>query len=193
MLKVWQKYKIAIVCVIGFLIFITVVRSCEKEPKIVTKTVTKIVTLRDTIKTVTIKEVPKIVYVNKYVNVKGDKVIVYVDKPTDSSTIKANQYDTEIRSNNALAKLQITTSGELLDVQGVIEYPKETVTTTITKTKAQSGLFLFSQVPINANQINAELGLLYQFKNSVMVMGGLQYNEFTKRADIKVGLGIKLF
>jgi hypothetical protein len=193
MINILNKYKIVIIAIVTFLVLLTVVKQCEQEPKIVTKTVTKTETKTDTIIKVQIKEVPKIVYINKYIDVKGDKVIVYVDKPTDSSTIKANQYDTEIKSNNATAKLKITTSGELLDVTGVIEYPKETVTTTINKTSAKSGLFIYASAPINNNNLNIEVGGMYQFKNTLLLLGGVQYNQFTKGLDAKIGLGIKIF
>jgi len=186
-----NKYIIGII--IGVITLMSLIKACEDEPKIVTKTVTKIEVKRDTIKLVTIKEVPKIVYVNKYIDKQGEKVIVYVEKPTDSSTIKANQYKTELSSNNAKASLEITTSGELLDVKGVITYPKETITNTITKTKAKSGLFIFSQFPVNKNNFNPELGLMYQYKNQLMLTGSVQYNQITKSGDLKIGLGIKIF
>ena len=41
-------------------------KSCEGEPKVVTKTVTKIEIVHDTINETIIKEVPKIVYVDKW-------------------------------------------------------------------------------------------------------------------------------
>jgi hypothetical protein len=191
MKNIFDTYKTLIITIIVCLAFITIVRQCEKEPKTVVKTVTKTVTKHDTIiKTVISK--PKTVYVNKYVNVKGETEIVYVKLP-DSSTIKANQYNTTLNSNKANAALKITTTGELLDVSGVIIYPKETVTTTITKTSAKSGLFLYGSAPLNTNNISVEVGLLYQFKNTIGVMGGLQYNDFTKSVDAKIGLAVKIF
>ena len=185
MSNIWQKYKVVITIFICVMIFISVVKSCEKEPKIVTRTVTKIVTKHDTIIKVKIQEVPKTVYIQKIKTVEGETKIVYVDKPTDS-TIKANQYDATVVSNNATAQLKITTTGELLDVQGVITYPEKETTTTITKTKAKSGLFIYGSVPLNKNQINVETGLIYQYKNTLGVMGGVQYNEFTKLAELKI-------
>ena len=186
-----NKYKAVIILVVAALLFITIVRQCEKEPKIVTKTVTKIVTQYDTIIKTVISE-PKTVYVKKFVNVKGDTEIVYVNA-SDSSSVKANQYNTTLTSNKASADLKITVDGTLLDVTGVIRYPEKTVTNTVTKSKAKSGLFVFGQVPLNTNNIQVEIGLMYQFKNTLMVTGGVQYNDFTKSADLKVGLGVKIF
>ena len=188
-----KQYKTVIFMLLMFFVIISIVKKCEKEPKKKIKTITKIVTKIDTVKTVEIKEVPKIVYVNKYIDKQGKKVIVYVDKPTDSTTIKANQYETLLTSNKAIANLKITTSGELLDVQGVIEYPEITTTHTITKRKNKSGLFVYGKAPINTNYINAELGLMYQFKNTILIMGGIEHNSLSNSANIKVGIGIKIF
>jgi len=171
-----------------FLTLIVVIKQLEKEPKIITKTVTK--TVVDTIKTVEIKEVPKTVYVNKYITEKGETKIVYV-KEKDSSTIEAKQYETKLTSNKATADLKVTTTGELLDVQGVITYPEKT--TTITKVKNKSGLFIYGNAPLNKNFTNAEIGLLYQFKNTIRIMGGVPDNNITNSANIKVGIAVKIY
>ena len=177
-----------IIAVIVILILIN--KQCEK-PKEVVKTVTKVEIVKDTITEIEIKEVPKKVFVNRYVNVKGKDSIVYVDKPNDS-TIQANQYQTTLKSNDATAEVQITTTGELLDVSGIIEYPKTKETTIITKTKNRSGLFIYADLPIT-NNFNPEIGAIYQLKNTALVKAGAQYNEFTKSLDVKIGIGIKIF
>jgi hypothetical protein len=188
---IWTKYKNIIFIVVGFLLVMIIVRSCEKEPKITTKTVTKIEYVRDTFIKTVISE-PKVVYVQKIKTIEGETKVVYLDKPS-SSTISANQYETVLKSNNATANLKITSTGEVLDVQGTIDFPKETTITTITKSTAKSGLFIFAQVPVNQNQINIEVGALYQFKNTFGIMGSVQYNEFTKGVDLKAGMLIKIF
>jgi hypothetical protein len=177
---------------IGGLIFISVVRNCENEPKVKIETKTEVVTVHDTITKVKIDTIYTPVIIEKIKNVKGETKIVYIDTTTNTS-IEAKKYDTSLKSNNAQADLQITTTGKLLDVQGIITYPKETITNTITKTKAKSGLFLYGQVPVNRNNINIEAGAIYQFKNSLMILGGVQYNQFTNSGDIKVGIGVKIF
>lgn len=201
MITIWNKYKIVFLAILTFILLLGVVKGCENEPKITTKTTINIEHIKDSIKKVLIKEL-KPIYIDtgstKYVKIKGKAEIqwrdsiVYRDKPS-KTTIKANQYDTQLKSNNATASLKITSTGEVLDVQGTIEYPKQTITNTVTKTSAKSGLFIFAQVPINKNKINAEIGLLYQFKNTLGVMGSLQYNQYSKGIDGKVGLAIKLF
>jgi hypothetical protein len=173
------------------IVFIALVKQCEAEPRIVTKTetITKYVT--DTITKVEIKEVPKTVFVEKYITEKGDEKIVFVKDSTKTS-IKANQHDTKLTSNDATAELKITTTGELLDVTGVITYPLKETTTTITKTRDASGLFIYANLPIN-NFSSPEVGALYQFKNTVFISGGVQYNNLTNMPDFKVGIGLKIF
>jgi hypothetical protein len=183
-------YKNIIWIVLGLACVVVFVKSCDDEDKIVTKTEIKYIKVIDTVVKTVISE-PKTVYINKYKTIKGNDSIVYVSK-TDSTTVKANQYDTKLESNNATADLKITVIGELLDVSGIITYENKETTTTITKTKAKSGVFIYGNVPINSNLINVEVGLLYQIKNKLIIMGGVQYNQFTKSPDIKVGIGIKL-
>lgn len=184
--------KEIIAIAIGMITLMGLIKACEDEPKVKIKTVTKVVKVHDTITNVKIDTIYSRVIVEKIKNVKGETKIVYIDTTTNTS-IEAKQYKTTILSNEASANLKITTSGELLDVQGTIDYPKEVKTITKTITKSKSGLFLYGQVPINTNNINIEAGAIYQFKNSLMVLCGVQYNQFTKSGDIKVGIGIKIF
>jgi hypothetical protein len=187
-----MKTKKIIYAVIGFIVAFALMKQCEGEPKVVTNTVTKVTKVHDTITKVKIDTFYSRVYVNKYVDKQGEKVIVYVDKPNDS-TITANQYDTELQSNNAKAKLQITTTGELLDVQGIITYPKEETTTTITKTRDASGLYLYGSAPIIAQALTPEIGLQFNIKNKMFISSGFQYNNLNNNLDVKVGIGVKLF
>lgn len=165
-------------------------KQCEK-PKTITKTVTKIERITDTI-TKTVISPPEKVYIERTKTIKGKDTIIYRESATDS-TIIANIYTTKLEANEATANLKITTTGELLDVQGTIDFPKVTETITITKTKPMSGLFLYGQIPTNVNNFSPEIGLLYQFKNKAMVTGSAQLNQFTNKVDIKVGVGIRIF
>lgn len=169
-----------------------VVKQCEKKPKVVTKTKIKYVKVIDTITKIEIQEVPKTVYVEKVKTVKGKDSIIYVDKPNDS-TITANQYDTKLESNNATADLKITTTGQLLDVKGVINYTQENTTTTITKTVPQSGLFLYGKTSINPLVENIEVGLDYQFKNTFIVGASTSYNDLSKSVNFNVKVGFRIF
>ena len=87
----------------AMVILFAVIKQCEKEPKIITKTETKTIVVKDTITETVIKEVPKTVYVEKIINQKGDTEIVFV-KDSTSTSIKAKQYDTTLKSTRLLAQ-----------------------------------------------------------------------------------------
>ena len=92
-----------------FVIFIalyTLLRQCEGDDiKIITKTETVYETVVDTITQVVIQKVPgPKVYVERVKTIKGKDSIVYKDSPTETTT-SANIYKTELKSNDALAKL----------------------------------------------------------------------------------------
>lgn len=177
--------------ILGIVLILVLIKQCEQEPKTITKTKIEYVKVTDTI-TKTIISKPKTVYVERYKTIKGNDTIIYKDKPTDS-TIKANEYKTKLLSNNATANLEIVTTGELLDVKGTIDYTQTNTTTTITKIKPKSGLFIYADVPINTNLSNIEAGLLYQHKNTILFKAGIQNNNLTSSADIIVGIGVRIF
>lgn len=172
--------------IVGLIIGFALLKQCKGEPEIITKTEIKTVT--DTITTVKIKEVPKPVYVEKIKTVKGKDSIIYKDKPSET-TINAKEYETELLSNEAKADLQIIVDGELLDVKGTIQYPEKT--TTIIKKRDNSGFYIFSKLPID-NVSSPELGVLFQIKNKMFISTSAQYNNFSRKIDYKVGIGVKL-
>ena len=178
--------------IIGLVIMFFIMRSCEGEPKVITKTETKIEWKTDTI---TVKEIVKQetpVYVERVITKKGKDSIIYRDKPTDQ-TIEAQQYETKLTSNQATTDLKITSLGEVLDVQGTITYPEKETITTITKTRDASGLFIYGASPVSSNAFSPELGLLYQFKNKMFISTSVQYNNTTNNVNAKVGIGVKLW
>jgi len=174
------------------IVFFVLCRSCEGKPKVVTKTVTKVTKVHDTITEVKIDTFYTRVYVERVKPVKGKDSLIYVDKPTDTS-IKAKQYKTTLKSNDSSAELEITTTGELLDVSGVITYPEKETTTTITKTRDASGLYLYGSAPIKSQALTPEIGLQFNIKNKMFISSGVQYNNITNNLDIKVGIGVKIW
>lgn len=189
----FNKYKWYLIIGTALISLIVINKKCENEPKTVieteTKTVIKTEIIRDTIIKTVIKEVPKIVYIN------NDKSISEI--PTNNDSKKANQYNVSLSANNATASLKITTTGELLDVSGVIEYPKETITNTITntitKTVAKSGGFLYVEFPISKKPERIEVGIDYQIKNTILIGISADYNDITKKGTLNGKLGIKIF
>ena len=57
--------------------------------------------------------------------------------------------------------------------------------------KNNSGLFMYGSIPMN-NLASPEVGLMYQFKNKVGIMTGVQYNNITNQPDFKIGFLIRL-
>ena len=176
--------------VIGVIILFVALKSCEGKPKVVTKTVTKIETIHDTINTVSIKEIPKKVYIERTKTIKGKDSIIYKDKPSEGTTT-TSQFETTLESNNATATLLIT-ANELYDVQGVITYPEKETTTETIITRDASGLYLYGSIPITS-RISPEIGAMFQMKNKLIIGVGVQYNDFTRNLDATATLAIKVW
>ena len=183
-INIWQL-------VIGGIIAFALLKQCEGEPKVVTKTVTKIVTKYDTIKEVKIDTFKKKVYVQKIITQEGKETIIYQDKPSKDN-VTASKQSVEILSNEATAKLSITHTGELLDVSGVITFPKIETTTETIITRDASGLYIYGSLPIT-NLTSPELGLMLQLKNKFIIGAGFQYNDFTRTIDATATLAIKVW
>lgn len=184
-----QKVNIIWVVVSAVAMFL-LMRSCEEKPKIVTKVKTETIIKTDTITKTVIKEVPKVVYVEKIKTVEGKEIIVYVDKETDT-TVKANQFTTKLESNKATANLKITTTGELLDVFGTITYPETLKAVETIKTINASGFYIYGGSTLR--NIQPEIGALFQIKNKIIIGAGMQYNSFKSSLDYKAIIGFRLF
>lgn len=184
--KNWFWYLL----VIAFILIM--VKQCEKEPKTVTKTKVIYRDRTDTIHSTVIQEVPKNVYVERTVTKKGKDSIIYVDKPTDTS-IKANQYNTELIANNAKAKLKITTTGQLLDVTGTIDWTEKTTTKETIITKPMSGLFVYGQTSVSPLLEVSSVGLDYQFKNTAIIGTSISLDHLSNQTYINVKLGFRIF
>ena len=174
------------------LLTIFLVKRCEGEPKVITKTTTIVKTVTDTVRETIIEKVPERVYVERLKTVKGKDSIVYRDKPSDV-TLEANQYNTQLKANNATATLKITTTGELVDVSGTIDYPEKTITTTIIKVKPKSGAFLYFGTQLSTSPKRFELGVDYQLRNTVLIGVSADYSNITKDFSANVKLGFRIF
>ena len=178
--------------VVLFIVLTALLNQCQgvsnDNPVIVeTDTIIKIKT--DTVINTIINEVPKTVYVEKVKTIKGKDSIIYKDSPSET-TITANQYETKIESNNAFADLNITTTGELLDVSGVITYPEKETTTTITNTVNSSGFYIYGSSSLQ--DFTPELGVLYNFKSKAIIGLGGHIDQITKDLNVVGTIAIKL-
>lgn len=161
-------------------------------PEVITKEKVVYKTKIDTITKVKIQEVPQVKYVTKVQTIKGKDSIIYVSKDTNNA-IEVNEYKTELNSNNAKANLDILTTGELIDVKGVITYQeKETTIETIKRTN-KSGLFIYGETSVKPALERIELGLDYQIKNKYIVGLSASYDNISKQTYLNAKIGFKLF
>jgi len=178
-----------ILIILGAIIGLLIFKKCDSKPRVVTETITKTVIKFDTIiETKIIKG--DVVNVEKIKTIKGKDSIIYKDIPSETTT-SATQFKTKIQSNKAIANLLITSTGEVLDVQGVITYPELETITRVTKTRDASGLFIYGSTSVD-NFNSPEVGLMYQFKNKVGVIAGINYNITTQEPIFRLGFLIKL-
>ena len=185
------NYKYIITVAVLVLSFILINKCVEQEPEIVVKEKVVYKTVTDTITKVEIKEVPKVKYVTKVQTVKGKDSIVYVSKETNNA-IEVNEYNTELKSNNATANLKILTTGELIDVKGSITYKQKETTIETIKKRNKSGLFIYGETSIQPALQRYELGLDYQFKNTIILGVSTSYNDTAKQTYFNAKIGIKI-
>lgn len=182
------KENIAVILLI--IVLIVVVKLLESEPKTKVTTKTVYVDKIDTIIKVVYKDKPKDVFVE--VGGGSDGTNVYRDKATPL-TVEAKQYSTTLFSNNAKADLNITTTGELLDITGTIQWQEAVTTITKETTKPKSGLFIYAEHQITQPFSNSSIGLDYQIRNSIIVGVSLNYDSAQKVVSPSVKLGLPLF
>lgn len=178
---------------IAILLFsLVIVRSCEQEPKVITNTKVVYKTKTDTITKTIIDQKLKTVYVDRIKIKPGKDSIVYRDRP-NSNTTEASQYDVNLLSNNATARLKITTTGQLLDVTGTIRYDEKETTNSVIITKPKSGLFLYAEASALPAFERAAIGLDYQIKNTLIIGASFSYNNVINQPYANVKVGIRLF
>ena len=177
---------------IGVVILFVWLEQCQQEPKVITKTEVVYKDRVDTITKTTIDTAYITRYVRKTITEKGKDSLIYVTRP-DSTTVQAREYRTTLEADSASADLKILTTGELLDVQGTISWKEKQTTTTITKTKAKSGLFLYGESSIVPVGQRIELGLDYQIRNTIIIGSSISYDLQTQKPSVNVKLGIRIF
>lgn len=167
-----------IVIVILLLVLFKTCNTPEPKPEIITK----IKTVHDTIIKTKISAPKTVTITKRYID-----TIIKKERTTDTlykeKLINTNLYKTKLESNNAVANLEIY-ADSLHDVKGVITYPETTIT------KAQSGLFLYGKSNIDVNQF--ETGLMYQFKNTVILGAGVGYDTQIQKPNVSLTIGIRL-
>ena len=184
---------------VAFGLAFLLMKQCEGEPKIVTKTKVDIEWIKDSVKVDTLRGV-KPVYIDTVKTkikwrksepkiIKKDSII-YVDKPNDN-TIESKEYDIALESNQAKTDLKIV-ADNLYSISGVTTYPKETITNTTTITRDASGFFIYAQMPISSQLNTPELGVMFQIKNKLIIGVGGQYNTINQNFNAVATVAVKL-
>lgn len=156
-------------------------------PEIITKVEYK--SIIDTIYKTIIKP-PKTVYIYK----KKDSII-YMDRtamPPDIPTIKANEFTTTLTSNNATARLQIITTGELLDVKGNIIYQEKNTTIESIIYKTNNCLYIYGETSIFPRFEEFKIGVDYTIKNKFIIGTNAGYNAAYKHGTVNIKIGFKI-
>ena len=178
------------IAIASFLIGVLIASSCDRDvvevrEKIVVKNIKVIDTVRihDTIRK------PIKVYVDKW---------RYVQRLPNSvkkeEIVEANKYSQKLVGNKGVAQIEVITTGELLDLSGIIECNERVVEKTITKYKNKSKLFLSGGIDmrLDGGIRNIKVGLDYNIKNKVILKGGLGYDITDNQPLVGVGLGFGL-
>ncbi|MGB6267520.1 MAG: hypothetical protein WBF67_00795 [Olleya sp.] len=185
--------------IVAFVVAFALMKQCEGEPKIVTKTEVDIEWIKDSVKLATLRGV-KPVYIDtvktdiKWLKsepkiIKKDSII-YLDKP-NKNTIESKEYDITLESNQATTDLKIV-ADNLYSISGITTYPKETITNITTTTRDASGFYIYAQMPISSQLNTPELGVMFQIKNKLILGVGGNYNNITQNFNAVATIAVKL-
>lgn len=173
-----KKYLFQIISTLVIVLLLSLLFKKE-APEIIEKTTIEYITVTDTIEKTIIKEVPRIVYV-KDTTQEG------------SPEIKANEYETTIKSEDSFAELKIITTGRLLDVKGFITHQDRIERTELTRFTQKSAFFLYGETSITPALEHFEIGLDYVIKNKVLIGLSGSYNSRFQYGSINLKFGFKL-
>lgn len=204
-IKVSRKTIItgAIIIILIIAVGILSLRVWNEQPTETTTTTTLIEQVRDSIIKANIK-IPNVVYIDtskpKIVKVPGKDVIkwkdslIYIDTAgVYNRVIAAREYPATLEAENASANLSILTTGQLLNVTGIINYKKEINTVETIKSINNSGLFLYGETSVIPKFQQYKVGLDYTIKNSVIVGTSIGYDTQLNAGIVNVKFGIRIF
>lgn len=182
--------KQIIIAIASFLIGVLLASSCERDVvEVKEKVVVKNIKVIDTVRIHDTIRKPVKVYVDKW---------RYVQRLPNSikkeEIVEANKYSQKLVGKKGVAQIEVITTGELLDLSGIIECNERVVEKTITKYKNKSKLFLSGGIDmrLDGGVRNIKVGLDYNIKNKVILKGGLGYDIIENQPLVGVGLGFGL-
>ena len=194
MKKIFNKRNI-ITAIVSLVIGILIASSCNgnrSDDITKVKTEIKVVERIDTL-IVEKKSKPKTVYVDRIKYVKGD--VVYVGEPNDSvPTIKANKYSQKVVGSRSVADIEVTTTGELIDLKAFVTVKDSIIEKETIIIKSKSNVFMSGGISINPNQSvrDFNVGIDYNIKNKALigVNGGFDLNSNQPYIGLRVGFSL---
>ena len=185
------KNKNIVIAIASFLIGVLLASSCERGVvEVKEKVVVRNVKVTDTVRIHDTIVKPIKVYVDRW---------RYKPNPNPSpireeEIIEANKYSQELIGDKGIAKIDVITTGELLDLSGIIECNEKIIEKTITKYTAKSKVFVSGGIDmrLNGELKNIRAGIDYNIKNKVLLKGGLGYDIIENQPFAGVGIGFGL-
>ena len=194
MKDVFSKRNV-ITAIVSLVIGILIASSCDgnrgnspDKVKIKTRVIERVDTL-----IIEKKSKPKTVYIDKIKYIKGD--VVYVGEPNDSvPTIKANKYSQKVVGSRSVADIEVTTTGELIDLKSFVTVKDSIIEKETIIIKSKSNVFMSGGISINPNQSvrDFNVGIDYNIKNKALigVNGGFDLNSNQPYIGLRVGFSL---
>ena len=184
-----MQNKNIIIAIASFLIGVLLASSCERDVvEVKEKVVIRNVKVTDTVRIHDTIVKPVKVFVDRW---------RYKPNPSpirEEEIIEANKYSQELIGEKGIAKIDVITTGELLDLSGIIECNEKIIEKTITKYTAKSKVFVSGGIDmrLNGELKNIRAGIDYNIKNKVLLKGGLGYDIIENQPFAGVGIGFGL-
>ena len=113
--------------------------------------------------------------------------IIYRDKPS-LTTIEAKIYKARVETDSSSADLRITSLGEVLDVQGTINYNR--YKETITERKFENGFYGYAEASVKPIFEKMEVGVDYVTRKNI-IGANAEYIAPIKQVYFNVKLGFR--
>ena len=174
-----------ITAIVFFIIGVLITKGCSKpiEKEVIKKEVVTI-KVTDTLRMITPISTPRLVFVERVV-IENDTIIRFVKEPTETSIV-ANKYSETLKGEHGEVDIDVTTTGELLDLRGVMRFNR--TETTITKLVRKNTLFIGGEYGTNGI-IESKVHL--NLKDRMLFSGGVGLDN--NQVFYKVGVAIPLF
>ena len=177
----------------SLIIGVLIASSCEGRGDVVGNKVKTKVKVVERIDTLVVKEKvlskPKIVYVDV-----NNTDTIYIKKPDSIPVIKARKYNQKVIGERSEADIEITTTGELIDLKAFVKVKDSIITKEVVEYKVKSNVFMSGGISVNPNQSvrDFNVGIDYNVKSKVLIgiEGGYDLNVNQPFIGFRVGLSL---